>query len=402
MTITRRRFLQGAASVAGASALPASAQPAASPSPTPDAGQLRGGEILPNPDFSLVRESDPYLIGIRPHRKGGVRLEVEPRGDKFVIHNYGTGGAGITLSWGCASVVVDHVESVTSQLRAKEKSPSVAILGTGVMGLTAATEIRRKWPELPITIYAKDLDLKSTVSFIAGGQFEPSGIHHEYNSDAKRKVLATYLRRARDRIVEIQKSGDRLLYGIAERKNYTLDHELRSMDVATPRDVIPAHRKGRLPFAKLNAAGREYSTWLMNPSILLPKLVADLNAGGVTFEQRAFATAAEVLALPANVIVNCTGYGAKALFGDDKLVAQRGHNIVLQKTDPKQFYFFSGGCENSVIAYVFCRQDDIVVGGTVQSGQDSLARTPEDDKTFKRLLANAGQLFDGHPSACQW
>lgn len=413
---SRRRFLQGAASLAGAAALPASAQPSPTPTLTPspspsstaDPTHLRGGEILPDPDFSRLREKDPYLIGIRPHRKGGVRLELEPkplvgpRGEKHVIHNYGHGGAGITLSWGCASVVVDHVEQVRGLLAAKATPglASVAILGTGAMGLTSATEIRRRWPAMPVTVYAKDLDVRTTVSFLAGGQFEPSGIHHEYNNDTKRKVLATYLRRARDRIVEIQKSGDRLLFGVAERKNYTLDHELRSMEVATPRDVVPAHRKGRLPFAKLNTKGREYSNWLMNPAILLPKLAADLAAGGVRFEPKTFATVADVLELPETIVVNCTGYGAKQLFGDDKLVAQRGHNIVLQKTDPKQFYFFSGGCENSVIAYVFCRQDDIVVGGTVQSGKDDPSATPEDAKTFERLLKNARGIFEGRPAAC--
>ena len=166
--------------------------------------------------------------------------------------------------------------------------------------------------------------------------------------------------------------------------------------------AVPACRKGRLPFEKLNVSGREYSTWLMNPAILLPKLAADLAEGGAKFEARTFATLAEVLDVPETIVVNCTGYGAKTLFGDDKLIAQRGHNIVLKKTDPKQFWFFSGGCDNSVIAYVFCRQDDIVVGGTVQSGQESIAQTPEDAKTFQRLLANARGIFAGRPADCVW
>ena len=61
-------------------------------------------------------------------------------------------------------------------------------------------------------------------------------------------------------------------------------------------------------------------------------------------------------------------YGAKAIMGDDKMVARRGHLVVLRKTHPKQFYFFSGGCWNGRIMYLFCRQNDIVVGGTVQRG----------------------------------
>jgi len=41
-------------------------------------------------------------VGLRPGR-AGVRLEREDRPDGgFVVHNYGHGGAGVTLSWGCA------------------------------------------------------------------------------------------------------------------------------------------------------------------------------------------------------------------------------------------------------------------------------------------------------------
>src|SRR5262249_10870755 len=47
-------------------------------------------------------------VGLRPFRKSGVRLEREKRRDsRTVIHNYGHGGAGFTLSWGCAREVLD-------------------------------------------------------------------------------------------------------------------------------------------------------------------------------------------------------------------------------------------------------------------------------------------------------
>lgn len=42
-------------------------------------------------------------VGLRPFRKSGVRLERDKLSDgRTVIHNYGHGGAGFTLSWGCA------------------------------------------------------------------------------------------------------------------------------------------------------------------------------------------------------------------------------------------------------------------------------------------------------------
>lgn len=46
-------------------------------------------------------------VGLRPFRKSGVRLESERLADRrTVIHNYGHGGAGFTLSWSCAEEVL--------------------------------------------------------------------------------------------------------------------------------------------------------------------------------------------------------------------------------------------------------------------------------------------------------
>lgn len=50
-------------------------------------------------------------VGLRPGRHV-VRLEVERRTNGAVIHNYGHGGIGFTLSWGCALEVARLVESV--------------------------------------------------------------------------------------------------------------------------------------------------------------------------------------------------------------------------------------------------------------------------------------------------
>ena len=47
-------------------------------------------------------------VGLRPFRKSGVRLERDRlRDGRTVIHNYGHGGSGFTLSWGCAREVLN-------------------------------------------------------------------------------------------------------------------------------------------------------------------------------------------------------------------------------------------------------------------------------------------------------
>jgi D-amino-acid oxidase len=47
-------------------------------------------------------------VGLRPFRRSGVRLErAQLRDGRAVIHNYGHGGSGFTLSWGCAQTVLE-------------------------------------------------------------------------------------------------------------------------------------------------------------------------------------------------------------------------------------------------------------------------------------------------------
>ena len=49
-----------------------------------------------------------HKVGLRPARPT-VRLEAERRDDRTVVHCYGHGGAGVTLSWGCAADVASLV-----------------------------------------------------------------------------------------------------------------------------------------------------------------------------------------------------------------------------------------------------------------------------------------------------
>ena len=53
--------------------------------------------------FKITKDTGS-MLGYRYIRsaKNGLRLEEETLGNKRVIHNYGHGGAGVTLSWGCA------------------------------------------------------------------------------------------------------------------------------------------------------------------------------------------------------------------------------------------------------------------------------------------------------------
>ena len=99
---SRRQFLLGSTALAG-SVLAGAWRPVAS-APTPEGSFLPADFTVAVPDFAperIVRR----LVGLRPFRPMGVRLEAEAIGRTTLIHHYGHGGSGYTLCWGCAQEV---------------------------------------------------------------------------------------------------------------------------------------------------------------------------------------------------------------------------------------------------------------------------------------------------------
>jgi D-amino-acid oxidase len=324
--------------------------------------------ILPTPDFTWDSAARPPIAGLRPFRDRSYRLEPENVGDKFVVHNYGHGGGGITLSWGCAQEIVDIVTT-----RGFAPDESVAVLGCGVMGLTAATLLRALG--LNVTIYAKSFP-PNTTSNVAGGQWAPSLVNHD-NAQQFDRIL----RRA---FAMHQSKGEP--YGVSPRQNYTL---IRAANFdSCPRDVIPSPKKfSRLPFAHLTSSGYAYSTLLVEPPIFLAKLFDDLAAADVPRVSREFHDLSEVSGMSENIIVNCTGLGSKEICRDKLVHAIKGQ-LVLLPPQPNLQYLFSGHH-----GYLFPRHDCVVVGGSEESD-------PVDDKPDMRIcrqiLANVKGIFEAN------
>lgn len=72
--------------------------------------------LLPEIREEMIVE--PARVGFRPQRADEtIRLEPEVRGGKLIVHNYGHGGSGVTLSWGCADDVAAEVLHFLDQCR---------------------------------------------------------------------------------------------------------------------------------------------------------------------------------------------------------------------------------------------------------------------------------------------
>src|SRR5690606_32002800 len=117
-------------------------------------------EPLPAPnlaDDQILR----IVAGLRPCRRGGLRLEAETLdtgaggGRKTVVHNYGHGGCGVTIGFGCAEIAADLAQQAlgqapgvagdsTARAQTGRPLPAIAVLGAGVIGLTTALELLRR------------------------------------------------------------------------------------------------------------------------------------------------------------------------------------------------------------------------------------------------------------------
>jgi D-amino-acid oxidase len=91
-------------------------------------------------------------VGLRPHRDGGFLLRADKIDDKTIIHNYGHGGAGMSLAWGCGVLVADLARQMETR--------RIAVLGCGSPGVCSALQLQRRGYE--VTIYAASLPPDTT------------------------------------------------------------------------------------------------------------------------------------------------------------------------------------------------------------------------------------------------
>lgn len=367
MLLARRRFLQliGGGVAAPALVLPTRGQTAESYK-TADA--VAADE--PNPDFTYTPGKTPLKAGLRPYRNKTYRLEKQDLGGgRFVVHNYGHGGAGITMSWGCAQEVAKFITDVFPNPAGKP----VAVLGGGVMGLTAATWLTEKL-QMKVTVYAKQF-IPNTTSNVAGGQWAASKVAFIEQERTK------FERILRSSHAEHVSRG--IAYGVSPRDNFSFD-ELPSFK-EVPSDLIRRTQLDRLPFSPMNQPGWKYSTLLVEPPIFLPKLQRQLKKNGVQFVQREFFSETHVRNLAQNIIVNCTGAGSHAIWRDPDLTPIKGQ-LVLLPAQPRLQYLFSG------TGYVFPRKDCTVIGGTEET---SFTDDSPDPQRCAELVAHLKRVFAG-------
>src|SRR5437773_169368 len=329
--------------------------------------------------FARVHVSEDRIIrtvvGLRPFRSSGFVVRTEKLGEKTVVHNYGHGGGGITLSWGTSELAADEAW--------KTGEKRFAVLGCGAVGLATARLLQQRGAE--VTIYAKDLP-PCTTSNIAGGQWSPTSVMDRDRRTPESDALLARAARLSHRSFQQLPAAE---FGIRWLENYVLSDQplVEWWEQGLVRDLYPELRElqpHEHPFPARYA--RRFTTMLIEPPVYLSAMLRDVRLAGGRVVVRELASREQVQQLPEPVVVNCTGLGAKALFGDDELEPVKGQLTFLLPQPEVDYMVIAEGL------YMFPRRDGILLGGTFQHGVWSL---DVDEDARRRIVAGHRALFDG-------
>ena len=155
----------------------------------------------------VIRET----VGLRPFRPSGFRVEAETFGAKRVVHNYGHGGGGMSLSWGSSHLAVEKA------LQSGEER--YAVIGCGVMGLSTSRLLQELGKQ--VTIYSKNIPPNTTSNMSAawwspGSTVDPGERTEAY--DAQFVRAARFANRRYQDYVGVE-------YGVRWRPRYNVSQD---------------------------------------------------------------------------------------------------------------------------------------------------------------------------------
>ncbi|GEP57127.1 FAD-dependent oxidoreductase [Reyranella soli] len=291
----------------------------------------------PAPALAPIRARTDRIFDIavclRPFRPAGPRVETERLGDVLVVHNYGHGGSGWSLSWGSSTRAV--------QLAMQASPTEVAVIGCGALGLTSATLAQRAGAR--VTIYARD-QLPETTSARATGEWTPDSRIALVNAAAPgfaavwEEMARASFKRHRDYLglpgtpVEwidqyaVSGGTPRITQSTDAASSNAIEPALAFASYARSiRDLTPRWRSvpaDATPFKGTSVARGEIMVF--NIADYGHTLMNDFFIAGGQFRRADFRSPSQIAALGKRVVINCTGYGARALWKDETLVPVRG------------------------------------------------------------------------------
>ncbi len=328
----------------------------------------RGFTTIPKLKISLDRVIKE-TVGLRPFRESGPRIEKEQLGNKVLVHNYGHGGSGWSLSWGTGHQARTLVDTTGTK--------EVALLGCGTVGIATATLLQESGYQ--VTIYTKDVPPNVT-SNLATGTWSPSSrvCARDKATPAFRKMWEEATRFSFHRMQMMLGIDDMVVWANEYRvlQSKSEDRQGAASEAFHTPGLIPNWRELSAkdhPFKMGHVRTRSNMTFNI-PAYLHFHLNNFLLRGG-KLQIKEIKRPEDIDALPQKVVVNCMGLGAKHVFNDEELYPISGQLACLIPQSEVTYKLMTRG------AYFISRKDGIYLGGTGKV--NSWDTTPDRRETEK-------------------
>lgn len=321
-------------------------------------------------------------VGLRPYRPSGFVLRADRLDDKLLVHNYGHGGAGMSLAWGTGRLA--------AELALARPERRVAVVGCGVAGLTTARQLQRRG--FHVTIYAASVPPDTTSNMSLAGWTPTSGLVDDERRTSAWDGQFRAAARTAYRELQLLVGGG---YGVSWLDGYSLrdtapgdgGQDDRERAPLLPDDLQPGATllgPGDHPFPTRWATRRP--SLRIEPSIYLERLVSDVRAAGATVVVRHFRDRRDLAALDEPIVMNCTGLGARDLVGDRELTPLKGQLTLLMPQEEVDYSTFGSALPSAGgFVHMSPRRDGIALGGTSVEGDWSL----EPDEEARRRIVEA-------------
>ena len=289
---------------------------------------------LDGPPLVPIRARTDRIIDVsvclRPFRPAGPRVEPERVGDTLVVHNYGHGGSGWSLSWGSSARAV--------RLAMQASPRDIAVIGCGALGLTSARLAQRAGAR--VMIYARD-QLPLTTSAGATGEWTPDSRIADAAAAAP-SFAGIWEEMARASFKMHRENLGLPGTPVEWIDQYSVTDTAQTADASGAsaadscavqfvgygrriRDLTPNWRKVPIeatPFKGTSVARGEIM--IFNIAGYSHTLLNDFFIAGGQYRRAEFKTPSQIAALGHKVVINCTGLGARALWKDETLTPVRG------------------------------------------------------------------------------
>ena len=319
----------------------------------------------------IVKET----VGLRPFRASGPRIESQQLGSKTLVHNYGHGGSGWSLSWGTGNMARNMV------LATKEKK--VAVIGCGTVGIATSRLLQESGCE--VTIYTKDVPPNVT-SNLATGTWSPASRVCDV------KVAKPEFQKIWEDAARFSFRRFQFMLGMDDiacwAEEYSVfpeepvyvpggggeDFELHGLIPERVRLSSKEH-----PF-KADYVTRRSNLMFNIPTYLRQNLNDFLLFGGKVKIQE-IKSLEDIDALPEKVVVNCMGLGAKAVMNDDELTPVSGQLSCLIPQSDINYKLYTKG------ANFISRKDGIYIGSNgIVGNWDTTPSKEQTEKTVGILM----------------